>query len=367
LCLLAIVWFGINLLQLLNPTGVSLIGGLSEIRTTAFNWLYIVPLCFLFFNTRKHLDFFLILVIGCSVIATLYGMKQLHIGLDAADLKFLFEDGAAKTHLIFGKLRVFSFYSDAGQFGASQAQLGLIAVILAFGPFKFWKKVLLLLAGGILLYGMLISGTRGALFALIVGIFIYLFLCKNIKVLLLGLAVAFSGLFLLKFTYIGNTNYHIYRLRTAVNPENDASMNVRLYNQQRLRNYMEELPFGGGVGVMGYNGFKYNSDKYLASIPPDSYWVKIWGMFGIVGFSIWFGMMMYILGKCCGLVWNIQDKALQVKLIALTAGAGGVFMCSYGNEVMNMLPSSVILYASWVFVYLGPKLDRETPVTEEHG
>jgi len=357
LCWITLAWFLITVLELANPAGASPMGWLQEMRGTTLYWMLSVPLSMLLFNTNKDLNFFLILIIVISLIATVYGIKQLHIGLSAGDQRFL-DAGAYRTHILFGKLRVFSLYSDAGNFGASQAHICLVALILALGPFKWWKRVLLVAAASLLFYGMLISGTRGALFALVVGIAVALFLSKNFKILVIGSVLALSGLFVLKYTYIGNSNYHIHRLRTAVNPE-DASLGVRLYNQQRLHEYLKTRPFGGGVGVIGFWGEKYNSDKYLSTIPPDSYWVKVWASYGIVGFIIWFGMMMYILGKCCGIVWRIQDKGLRVKLMALTAGAAGILFCSYGNEVINAMPSSIIVYVSWAFVFLGPKLAKE--------
>lgn len=244
------------------------------------------------------------------------------------------------------------------------AHLGLVSTVLALGPFKLWKRVLLVLAAGILFYGMLISGTRGALYALVVGVACAIFLSKNFKMMLLGTAIVISGLFVLKFTSVGSGSYHVQRLRSALNPE-DASLNVRFYNQQKLAEYLDTRPFGGGVGVIGFWGVKYNSEKYLASIPPDSYWVKVWAMYGIVGFILWFGIMMYILGKCCGIVWMIRDKRLRIKLIALTAGFAGILFCSYGNEVMNAMPSAMIIYISWCFVFLGPKFDSEIQEEKE--
>lgn len=357
LCLITLIWFIITVLELANPAGASPMGWLQEMRGTALYWLLSVPLSMLLFNTNKDLNIFLIIIIAASVVAALYGMKQLHIGLSDGDQAFL-DGGAYKTHILFGKLRVFSLYSDAGNFGASQAQICLIALILALGPFKIWVRLLLAVAAGLLFYGMLISGTRGALFVLVVGVAVALFLSKNFKILLLGSFFALSGLFILKYTFIGNSSYHIYRLRTALNPE-DPSLGVRLYNQERLAEYLDTRPFGGGVGVIGYWGVRYNSDKFLSTIPPDSYWVKIWASYGIVGFIIWFGMMMYILGKCCGIVWRIQDKALRTKLMALTAGTAGIIFASYGNEVINAMPSAIIVYISWAFIFLGPKLDKK--------
>lgn len=291
------------------------------------------------------------------MLGTLNGLKQLYIGLSPGEQQFL-DEGNAKTHLLWGKLRVFSFYSDAGQFGASQAHIALIALILAFGPFKTWQRLTLGAAAGLLMVGMLISGTRGALFVLVMGIGVALLISKNIKALVLGSLLALGALYVLKYTQIGNSNYNIYRMRTALDPK-DASFNVRQNNQLILRDYLADKPFGGGVGTIGTWGIKHNPDAFLSKIPPDSYWVKVWAMYGIVGFIIWFGFMLYILGKCCGIVWNIRDPKLRIKLNALTAGFAGILMCSYGNEVINFMPSALIVYISWAFVYLGPSLDSE--------
>ncbi|MFD3000929.1 O-antigen ligase family protein [Pontibacter toksunensis] len=357
LMFLTLFWFFINLIEVFNPADASIMGWLQEIRSTSLYWLLVVPLALVIFNKNKDLNLFLYIILGLSILGALNGIKQLYIGPWPGEQAFL-NGPSQKTHILFGKLRVFSFYSDAGNFGASQAHMGLTALLLALGPFKLWKRVLLLITAVLLFYGMLISGTRGALYALVVGIAVAIFLGKNFKIIFLGSAIAFSLIFLLKFTSVGSGNYHVQRLRSALNPE-DASLGVRLYNQERLAEYLDTRPFGGGLGVIGFWGVKYNSDKYLASIPPDSYWVKVWAMYGIVGFIIWFGIMMYILGKCCGIVWMIRDKRLRIKLLALTSGFAGILFCSYGNEVMNAMPSAMIIYISWCFVFLGPKLDND--------
>lgn len=354
---IALAWFVINILELVNPAGASYLGWLNEVRFTALNWVLIAPLVFVLFNKKKDLDAFIALILGMSVLAALYGVKQLFIGVSSAEQAWL-DAGADFTHIVFGKLRVFSIYTDAGQFGASQAELALVALVLALGPFKPWKKVLLFMAAGILFYGMLISGTRGALFALISAAFFAIFLNKNIKGLVIGSLMALCFLVVLKYTSIGSGTYQITRLRTALDPK-DPSLNARFINQAKLKEVLSHMPFGGGVGVSGMNGTIYNSDKLLSTIPPDSYWVKVWMMYGVVGLVIWFSMNTYILGKCCGIVWNTHDDKLRVKLIALTAGTAGLFFCSYGNEVMNGFPSSMILYMSWGFVFYSPNWDTK--------
>lgn len=350
-------WFVLSVLEVANPAGASVMGWLQEIRSAALYPFIIVPVAYLLFTKNEHLNTFLKLILLFSVMAALNGIKQLHIGLSSGEQAFL-DAGAANTHILFGKLRVFSFYSEAGQFGASQAQMSLVALILALGPFKWWKRVLLLIASLLMFYGMLISGTRGALFALVVGAFVAIVLSKRFKEMIKGGIAALFFLCFLKFTTIGNGNYQIYRLRTALDPQ-DASLNVRLHTQQILAEYMSNVPFGGGLGVLGAAGNMYNQDKFLSTIQPDSYWVKVWAMYGVVGLTIWIGLMMYILGKCCGIVWKLKDPGLRIKCLALTAGFAGIFFCSYGNEVINTMPSSIVVYISWVFVFISPKLDRD--------
>lgn len=349
---LLLAWLVLSILEVINP-GASVLGWLAEIRPDALYPFLIVPVAFLIFKGNRQLDIFLILIVTLSTLGALYGIKQLHIGLSNGDRTFI---AANPTHLIWGRLRVFSFYNDAGQFGASQAAVGITTLILAIGPFKTWKRLALLACSGLMFYGMLISGTRGALFALVVGAFVAIILFKKIKPIIFGGVILLGFLCFLKFTHIGDGNYQIFRLRTALDPQ-DPSLNVRFMTQRHLREYMSTRPFGGGLGVIGFNS-RYNQGKYLATVPPDSYFVKIWAMYGIVGLTIWLGIMMYILGKCCGIVWQIEDQALKVKTIALTAGFAGILFCSYGNEVINIYPSSIVVYISWVFVFISPALEK---------
>jgi len=355
LCVLTLVWFVINLVEIVNPAGANLMGWLYEMRSTTLYWCLTVPLCYLIFYRQKDLQLFLVLIILFSALGAVYGIKQKVFGVDSLEQRWL-DAGASTTHILFGRLRVFSFYIEAAQFGASQAHVGVMCLILALGPFKWWKRGLLLLASILILYGMLISGTRGAMFVLLTGVLLYLILSKQVKITILGFILASIALFGLKYTSIGSGNADIVRLRTSLNPH-DPSFQLRLMNQAKLGTYLASRPFGGGVGSIGTWGRQYNNENYLSTIPPDSYFIKIWAEYGIVGFIIWFGLMLFILGHCCGIVWRIQNPQLRQKLLALTAGFAGILVSSYGNEVMNQMPSAMILYISWVFVFRGPSLD----------
>ncbi|MFD1754664.1 O-antigen ligase family protein [Rufibacter sediminis] len=363
ICVLGFVWTLVYILELFNPARSNIFGWMLDFRYPML-WVLLVPLCLMIFNTKKDLNLFLILIIAMSLLATLNGVKQIKFGLSQAEQTWLSTSGYM-THVIFGELRAFSFYTDASQFGASQAHLFVVALVLAFGPFKLWKRVLCGLAALAFLYGESISGTRGALFTIFIGLGVVVFITKNFKITVIALTVVVMGFCFLKFTSIGQSHFEIRRMRSALRPH-DASFNLRLTNQIRIEKYLSSHPFGGGVGAIGFTGRNYNKGTYLASIPPDSYWVKVWAEFGTPGFILWISLMMYIIGKSCGIVWNTKDKGLKFKLTALTAGFTGIIISSYSNEIMNMMPSSMIIYISWSFIFLGPKLDREIQQEAAH-
>ena len=344
------LWLLISVLQLVNPAGASPSGWLQEIRSAALIPFMVTILGLLLIYSSKTLNYFLKAVIVLSFITSVYGIKQFFIGPSAGEQRFL-DGGGGEFHIINGVLRVFSFLSDASQFGALQAFSVVIGTILFFATKSPVKKTLLVVFSGLSFYGLLISGTRGGFFILIAGFFLALLLSKNKKALFLGGIAVVMMLGVLKFTYIGNTNYSIYRLRTAVNPQQDASFTLRLQNQATLRNYLATKPFGGGLGSIGTWGRKYNADKYLSTIAPDSYWVKVWAMYGITGLVVFFCSWMYLIGNCCGMIWRVKDKYLKARLIALMAGVTGVFAGSYGNEFMNLMPLLLIVNLSLAAVY----------------
>ncbi len=359
LVMLSVVWLIITILQIGNTERPSLVGWFYEGRSITFYQVLSIPLAFLVFNKKRDINLFLTLIIFLSVLGAVYGIKQMVIGVDAGENRWL-EAGAKKTHILNGKLRIFSFYTEAAQFGASMAHLTVICLILALGPYNFTKKAMFGVAGMLTMYGMLISGTRSAFFVLIGGFFLYLILSKKITILIIGGIVGMLFFGMLKFTTIGSGNAQIVRLRTSVDP-NDPSFQVRLANQRILKDFLKSRPFGAGVGVLGTWGVLYNKDKFISTIPPDSLFVKVWAMYGIVGFLIWFGIMVYIVGKMTAIVWDTRDPYMRNKIAALCCGATGMLLCSYGNEVMNQMPSSIIVYVSWVLVWLSPRWDDPLP------
>ncbi|NCT08518.1 MAG: O-antigen ligase family protein [Flavobacteriia bacterium] len=346
--ILVIIWFGYSILQLANPEARSVSAWISG-RGIAFYPLLFVPLTLYFIDTHKKLNIFLYVWAIFSILATLKGIMQLYFGVDAAEQAWL-NEGSYKTHILFGKLRVFSFYSDAGQFGANQGYTGVVFLIYSLSQKELLSKIFFILVGLLGIYGMVISGTRGALSVPMAGFMTYFFLSKNIKVLSAGILFLICVFIFFKFTMIGQGNSQIRRMRTAFDP-NDASLQVRLNNQKILKNYLASRPFGGGIGHGGTKAQKYLPNAFLSNVATDSWYVLIWVEQGIIGLLLHLSILFYIMGKASfNVMFRIRDPILRYKISALIAGMAGIMVASYGNAVLGQMPTALLIYATMAII-----------------
>lgn len=354
---LATLWFGYALLQLINPEALSKVAWFYAMRGVSLYMFLMVPLVLLLFNNYKDFNRVIYLWGAISLLATLKGIMQITIGVDPWEKAWL-DSGAATTHVLFGKLRVFSFYSDAGQFGAAQAHAGVIGSIIFLHAKEKKEKIFFGTLALMSFYGMFISGTRGALAVPAMGLFLYVVLIRNVKLVTLGIIVGISAFVFFKFTTIGNGVYAINRMRTAFDP-NDASLQVRLANQRILAGYLATRPIGGGIGSAGNWGQRFTPHGFLANVPTDSWYVQIWAEQGVVGLTLHLVILFYILGKGSYLaMFHVRDPVLQGKLFALAAGMFGIMAASYGNGVFGQIPTGVLMYFTMGSLFNARQLDQ---------
>lgn len=353
---LSLIWFGYSLFQLVNPESQSVAAWFSG-RGVALYMFLMVPLTLLLINTNRKLDMLLYVWGALSIVASLKGIMQLQIGLDAAEQGWL-DDGNAKTHVLFGKLRVFSFMSDAGQFGGNQAYSAVVSFIFSLAQTDRKKKWFFLVVSLLAFYGMIISGTRGAISVPLAGFMLFFILRKNIRVLSIGVAILAVVFIFFKFTMIGQGNDQIRRMRTAFDP-NDASLQVRLDNQRLLKRYLASRPFGGGIGHGGVKAQKYLPNAFLSQIATDSWYVLVWVEMGIIGLLMHLFILFYTLIRGTWLVmFRLKDPKLKLKISALLAGLAGVMVASYGNAVLGAMPTGMLIYTSMAIILNAKALDK---------
>jgi hypothetical protein len=341
--ILALIWLGYFMFQLINPEARSVQAWIAG-RSTGFHFLLMVILTFMFINTNKKLDTFLYIWGVFSILASLKGIGQLIFGVDAAEQAWL-DDGAAQTHVLFGKLRIFGFFTDAGNYGANQGYSAVVAIIYSMTK-KGLPRIFFIIVGILGLYGMLISGTRGAIAVPFAGFMTFFVLRKNIKVLSAGLLMVGLIFVFFKFTMIANGNAQIRRMRTGFDP-NNPSLQVRKKNQAILKGYLASRPFGGGVGHAGDKAQRFIPHAFLSHVATDSWYVMIWAEMGIIGLILHLFILFYVIGMgTYTVMFRIRDPITKLKMSALISGMAGVMLASYGNEVLGQMPTSLLIYAS---------------------
>jgi hypothetical protein len=343
------IWLGFNFMELANPEARSFEAWFYAMRGVVLYFFFTLMIGYLILNQRQDFNWFINLWFVFSLMGTIWGMKQLYIGLDEAEKAWLNVPGNLSTHLLFGKLRVFSFYSDAGQFGASQAFTAIVAGILAIFEKTRSRKIFYIITSLFCFYGMLISGTRGAFAIPLVGSLAYLFLVRNFKIIITFGAILGIVFFLLKFTFVGQGVYEIRRLRTSLNP-NDPSLQVRIANQKKLGEYLKHHPIGGGVGSAGYWGQRFSPGTFLANLALDSWYVRIAAEFGYPGLLFYVAMLIFILFKSVKKINTTTNLKQKNQLMALFCGLCGVLVASYANQVFGQLPTAILIYISIVFL-----------------
>lgn len=347
--LLAAIWSSYGLLSIANPELKNMTIWLSSLRTVCLYMLFVIIFTLLLINTNKRFYTFVNIWAVFSILASLKGMAQNFIGVDPWEKAWL-DSGAANTHLLFGELRVFSFLSDAGQFGANQAYSGVVFIILSFAQKEYKRKLFYLTAGILGIYGMFLSGTRGAISVPLIGFMLFFILKKNKYILISGAVIMTVVFIFFKFTMIGQNVQQIRRMRTAFDP-NDASLQTRLANQRTLSVYLSSRPFGGGLGHAGKKVQKVLPNSYLANIATDSWYVMIWAEQGVVGLTLHLMILFYILIKGSYLImYKIRDPIVKMNMTALIAGYGGIMVASYGNAVLGQVPTSIMIYFSMALV-----------------
>lgn len=358
------IWFIYCSLQLLNPFAVSFLAWFYAVRGLAMYSITIVPLLFLIMRKENDYQNFLYIWFAFSVALGLYGAKQFLVGVFHFEQVWLDTTGHV-THVLWGKFtRMFSFLSDANQFGSSQAHVATVAAIIAIGEKKLLRKIMFVITALICFYGMFISGTRGAIIVPIVGFGSYLLLSKNFKVLSLGTIIGATLLYMLIFTHVLHGVEQVRRMRTAFNAEEDASFNVRIENRENLAIFMSDKPFGGGIGSAGVWGQRFSPNNFLSNFETDGHYVRIHAETGIIGLTLYYILYALIILKMVLISWKLKNPKLKNIMTAFTCGLISVMVVNYGAAVTIGLPTSLVTMWCMAFVFMSPKWDKkETKAT----
>lgn len=357
------IWLGFCVLEVLNPRMISVNAWMSSLRNMAlyfFMVFIIVQISTEKFQDLKDILFVLSILVFIATVKVVY---QKYVGFTSGDKYFLDVLGGRTTHIIYYGTRYFSIFSDAANYGGSMGMCFVTyAIIGLHTPNKFLKIywwVISLMA----LYGMFISGTRSALIIPVAGIMIYLGLIKDFKKMI---PIAFAMgivIFFLACTKIGDGNSTIRRARTVFHKNEDRSYVIRKENQAKLRKIMKSMPLGNSLGMSGGRGIKYGDRSAITEIPTDSWFVQLWVETGVVGQTIYFGMMLYLfIAGGLYVMFKCRHNEIKGYAAGMLAGVAGLFAMSSNNEVFSQFPNGIIVYTFFALTFLCPKFEQQMQI-----
>lgn len=356
---LVMIWIIYTILEYFNPEAPYKPAWMYNFRKFSLYWILITCIVLIVPFKKSDIKIMIRTWLVWSLLGVLWGFKQQYIGLTFKEQLWL-DAGADRTHVLFGVLRVFSFYTDASQFGAEMAAVTLVCLIWFFEDEKPLYKAIYLILALLYFWAFAISGTRSALFVLIAGGAFYLVLRKDLKKMVFAGIAATPIFVVLMFTNIGNGNYQIYRIRTALRPMEDASFVLRLQNKQKLQRLLDNYPFGAGLGTSEAVGQRFSPNHWASQIAPDSWYVILWIETGRVGMTLYVIILVSIIAYATLKVWKIRDPWLSKIMIAMLAEVGGIALMSYSNPVLGQFPTSGIIYISLIMISTCEQWD--TPV-----
>ena len=357
LLLSAIAWLIYSIFQLANHEAVA--EAWMSSRGVALNGVMFTVLTLVSIRNFTQVKRLLFIMSIFTLTAVGKALMQKNFGWDPVEVKWL-HDGAAKTHLIATGTRYFSFFSDAGNFGSNMGFATVLFSIVGLYSKSWTLRIYYIIVALLALLAMFLSGTRGAIVVPIVGFTaMVIFSRKSTLMIALGILLVATFVFF-KFTYIGQSNQYIRRMRTVfVSGTEEASFNVRLLNQKLLADYLQNKPFGVGLGLSGVENQKF-ADILTTQIPHDSWMVKIWVETGIVGLLLY---LLFIVGAISQaakrLMFNVRDSMIKFYLLAWLCGICGLLVSSYGNAFFGQFPTNIIVFSGLMLAMNGEYFERK--------
>jgi putative inorganic carbon (hco3(-)) transporter len=336
-----LIWVYYNLFQVLNPAAESRMAWLFTVRSLAIlNLLYFIA-CYAFKSLDK-IKQMLHIIIGLALFTALYGIKQEIFGMTSFEKAWLYAD-PERFQLFFqwGRMRVFSILSDAMTFGIMMVYMGFFCFIYATAPMKNSAKAFLIVSGIIMFWSSAYSGTRTCFALIPLGFVFYalMTMTRNVAIASLVFTLMGTGL-MLKST----GNAVIYRMQSAFKPTEDKSVQLRYFNQQRIRPYIYSHPIGFGPGSTGLWARRFTPDSFLAKFAHDSYYVRLAVEEGWLGLALYMFFLFTVLRRALYFYLRTKDPTIKALYLSILTALFLLAVANYPQEAIVQLPTSLIVY-----------------------
>ena len=336
-----LAWIGYSLLQILNPSAASVMAWLYTVRSLA-GLLFLYFIASYAFTSKKIIFNMVKIILGLGLIAGIYGLKQEFVGFSSTELAWVNDDPKRYQLIVqWSRMRIFSLFSDPTTYGILSAYIGVMCMVLATGPYNWYKRSILIFTVIVSMLGMAYAGSRTPFVLVPAGIFFYVLMTLNRYVIMASVAgFLMFGVLMVKST----SNPVIYRMQSAFRPGEDASMQVRIDNQAKVQPFIHRHPIGAGLGTTGVWGSRFTPDSWLASFAHDSGFVRIAVEAGWLGLILYMAMLFTIMRYGIYYYFRATDPAIKNMYLAITTAFFILLLASYPQEAIVMLPTSLIFY-----------------------
>ena len=357
------VWIVFGLLQAFNDTmglGLNWASWFQGFNINFINLLFIFLVHSLYISNPKRVNQYLIIFALFSIFGAFWVWKQKTFGFTDAERQWL-ETRGRSTHILNAGtlIRYFGTFTDAANMGCNMASAAVMYTIIAITTKLKRHRIFFAITALLCIYGMMQSGTRTAMACLIAGLAVYVFLSKSFKIAIPFSIMFACFLFILAFTNIGNSNQQIRRMRTTFN-QNDASRSVRDINQETMRKYLKDAPWGIGIGDRTEHVPPTHKYKIMTTIPPDSEYVFFWIHTGQIGLIILIIVNITILlGASWVTMFNINNPRLRGIAAGITCAFVSLQLGGYGNQVLFQFPNGIMFYGAISIVFVLPRMETQ--------
>ncbi len=362
LTIFTLIWIGYNFIEVGNPSSISPLAWLYTIRTTAV----ILLMYFVFVYQIREVSFIKFIFklwLALAMLAAVNGVAQEFVGFLPYEKSWLFGDpGRVELYFQDGHMRKFSIFSDPVAYAYNMVAASTMCIGMMFSPIKLYKKYILGLCAGFMLFAMLFSGTRGAFPLLPAALALLAILNYNKKVLYFAIGAA---IFFVALIFVPTSNGTIVRFQTAFRPNDDPSFRVRKMNQARIRPFIQTHPMGGGLGATGMWGQRFAPGSMLANFPPDSGYVRVAVEEGPIGLILLCCLVFLALRTGINNYYTLRDPTLKGINLSATMVIFVYNIGNYPQEAIVQFPSNLIFFLCMALLPICSRLDREKQKTAE--
>lgn len=348
-----LAWIWYNCMLAINPWAQSYKAWFFTVRTMAlyFSLFFVAAYAI---DSMKKVKLFIKAIICLATISALYSLKQEFIGYSNTEMNWLRADPYRfQLNYQWGRIRVFSFFSDPTTFGILMAYMAMFCSVLFFGAKKRWQKAALAFAVFCMMGGIAFAGSRTPVALIPIGIFFYMLMTfKKETIIGAGIIILLGAAVMLKST----SNPVLFRLQSAFQPK-DASYQLRLNDQDRIQPYIQSNPFGLGLGCTGMWGQRFNPGTFLAKFDHNSMYVRIAVEGGYVGLIVYLILFFMILKTGIQGYFRSHDPTIKNYFLAISSMLFLLSVANYPQEAATLAPTSFILYVFMAILVRLPDFD----------